>query len=201
MSTTVAHLRAVLEARRATDLARVHICIDRDQADTVTTLEAELENLQEVRQATLTKMKENQQAGDRRLGDSPVASIDKQIKTAEADLATAWQTAADNTMVVVLKALPPTGEGSYQEIFDAHTEEFETRDYPPAFCADLAAACYVRAETVDGDDVGYTWEELRPLLFHGDWERVWREALKHNRKSPLQDFSGRRSVSRRRAAK
>lgn len=198
---TVAELRAKIEARRTVDVARVPICIDRAQAQQITTLEAELVRLAELREATLAKAKEDSQRGDHRLGDSPVTSVDQQIKTAEADLDTAWTDAEDDTLIIVLNALPGSGEGSYQALIDNHAEEFSTDDTPTGFCEDLVGACYLRAETTGGDNLGYTWDELRPMLYHGDWERVWREAILHNRRSPQLDFSKRRSVSRRRAAK
>jgi hypothetical protein len=201
----VAELRAKIAARAATDLARVDICIDRAQAEKIADLEADITRLHDLRQETLTRAKEDSGRGDRRLGDSPVAPIDTKIKTAEADLDTAWETAVDDTVVVVLRALPPEGDNgtipSWQGLLAKHAAEFANEDYPAPWCADVAAHCFVRAETTDGDDLGYTWDELRPLLFHGDWERIWRQAIIHNRRSPKLDFSQRRSVSRRRAAK
>lgn len=197
----VAELRAKIEARRTTDLARVPICIDRDQAETITSLEADLVRLDELRAAKLTAAKEDSQRGDRRLGDSPVAPVDTKITETEAALDAAWDAAEGDTLIVVLKALPPAGEGSWQELLTRHADAFAAEDYPSAWCADVAAACYLRAETTSKEDLGYSWDELSELLYHGDWERIWRQAILHNRRSPKMDFSQRRSASRRRAAK
>lgn len=199
---SVAELRAKIAARRATDLARVDICIDRDQAQTITDLEERLASLDQQRTDTLAKAKEDSQRGDRRLGDSPVAKIDTAVAEAEAALDAAWDAAADDTVRIVLRSLPPEGEVSWQGFLVKHADLFGDADYPAAWCADIVAASYVRAETTTGEDLGYTWPEVvAELLFAGDYERVWRQAIIHNRKSPNLDFSKRRSVSRRRAAK
>ncbi|MEN0069430.1 MAG: hypothetical protein AAGC63_00335, partial [Propionicimonas sp.] len=203
----VASRRARIAARRANDLTKVPICIDRDQAQQIADLEQRLAALTELRQTTLTAQKDSEKGDIRLSGDRPVAKVDTDIKTVEDELAAAWDAAADVTFRIVLRALPPDGDEpgivTWQGLLDKHADGWVDDSPPTAWCRDIAEACFVRAETVDGDDLGMSWAQmLAEGLDHGEWERVWRTAMIHNRVVPPSlDFSKRRSVSRRRAAR
>lgn len=192
----LADLRARALSRTADAILRESLCLDDDLAEQVGVVAQQLDELQVKREATLAAMKDNK--GDVRLSSNPVADIDTQIKSLADELEKVRAAADDETIVVVFRRLLPA---RYEELVQSVRKDDGSVD-SAAFSDLLCRECYVRATSVDGEDLELSWDELvTGTLSHGDRDHLFTALLAHNRNSVALPFSPRRSASRGRAKK
>jgi hypothetical protein len=194
--TELADLRARALQRTQDAILREALCLDDDLAEQIGDLSDRLDQLNRAREKTLSDMKDNK--GDTRLASNPVADIDTQIRTADAELTKAREAADENTVVLVFRRLAPS---AYDKLLADNRNDDDTLDTIAMYNA-LCSASFIHATTVDGEDLGVTWAELaEQTLNHGDRETVGQRVVLHNRSSVVLPFSPRRSASRGRAKK
>lgn len=129
------------------------------------------------------------------------ADIDRLIESAQETVKAAEKQAIDAGEVVVLqfrRLSPAAYEEQVQEARSQARQQVkaknEHRNYDALFLTGLSAAllnqCYLRAETIDGEDLGISIDELRhDVMSHGDEERAEQHAMRINRTAHSVDFT------------
>ena len=119
---------------------------------------------------------------------SPTKEAEEKVAKAEAGLQAADDAASDDVLILTWRRLDP-------DAYDALVKQF-TPDgrldmlglYPA-----LAEACWYRAESGAGEDVGLSWPEARALLNNADRDAVYVGVLTLNRAPSSIPFSPRNS--------
>ena len=119
---------------------------------------------------------------------SPTKEAEEKVAKAEAGLQAAEDAASDDVLILTWRRLDP-------DAYDALVKQF-TPDgrldmlglYPA-----LAEACWYRAESSDGEDVGLSWPEALAMLNNADREVVYVGVLNLNRAPSSIPFSPRSS--------
>lgn len=130
-------------------------------------------------------------AGQRFDEAAPTFRMDREIADAEAAVAAAEDAARPDSLVLVFRRLPATGPGSYQELLDSATDKGSVN--LPALGEALLAACYLRTESCDGEDVGLSWGEAQVPLDHADIEALRMQIIGHHRIGAAVSFDPRSS--------
>lgn len=193
---SLAELRERALSRTQDAILRESLCLDDQLAERITSLSTRLDQLAARRESVLAAMKED--TGDRRLSSNPVAEVDADIKTVDAELSRARAAADDATIVVVFRRLQPA---HYERLVQSCRRDDGTVD-SAGFADLLCRECYVRTTSIDDEDLELSWDELvEKALSHGDSDHLFTMLLAHNQSSVALPFSPRRSASRGRAKK
>lgn len=186
MNSDLQSLRDRALNRTVNALHRESLCLDEDAAAQLEQLERALDAAKRKRQDELDKIADG--GGDARMAVNPVTDANQLIADIESDLERQREAAADDTIVLIHGRLKPA---DYDALLKAHTAD-DKLDLDE-FAADLAAKTFRRAESVSGEDLGLSWEELgESVLSHGDVERLHSAVIAHNRKAVVIPFSKKR---------
>lgn len=92
--------------------------------------------------------------GPTKLAEEAVAKAEAAVEAAEA-------AAAGDVVILTWRRLDPD---AYDDLVQSHSTGGRV-DFPALYTA-LLAACWHRAESADGEDVGLSWAEVRALLLN-----------------------------------
>lgn len=144
------------------------------------------------RQSQIDNQSDADRTGQRFDEETPTVRADLEVADAEAALSAAEEEARPESLVLLFRRLPATGEGSYQEALDAHTDD-KGVVRQAALSDALLSACYLRTEAADGQDVGLLFAEAMTPLDHGDVELLRAQIIGHHRIGASVSFDPRSS--------
>lgn len=167
----------------------VPVVLDRDLKYRLQEAQKTLAALQKDRDKIVT---DGAPTGQRYDEATPTARIDEQIAAAEQALTAAEDAVRPDSLVLIFRRLPATGPGSYREMLDAHADDKGVVNVVKLTDA-LLAACYLRTESADGEDVGLSFAEASVPLDHGDFEQLRTMLLSHHTVGTAVSFDPRSS--------
>jgi len=166
---------------------RYPLCLDEGRRAALDAATAELVRLQGEKVALDSVPPEQKHA--RSIGaKSPSQAIAELVAAAEDAVRAAEDAAADDMLILAWRRLDPD---AYDDLLAAHRTD--GRLDLVAFYPALAAACWWRAESADGEDVGLSWDDARRLLNNADRDAAHVGVLALNRAPATVPFSQRSS--------
>lgn len=200
MSDKIAALRELALSRNA-QLHPLHLILDDDLRDELATARNNLTQLQKARDEMASNGDLPPQQPESLADDTPPAAhIDRMITSAQEIVDAVQAEASESGSVVVLqfKRLAPA---EYQVVIDKAEraakkqarQDGETRTEGELFSLELnntlTPACYVRAETVDGEDLGIDFDQLTANVWnHADVDEARNHCIIINRKGNTAPF-------------
>ena len=167
------------------------IVLDREKKWAVEQAQRRIDSLQEMRDGIVQSPPEELRHSQRLDQASPTADVDKAIDEAIEKLEAAKNDARTDSLVLVFRRLPASGPGSYQEHSDAATTNGALNATKLGDL--LLEACYMCAESADGEDVGIEWAEALTIIDHGDLEQLRLQIIGHHRVGASLSFDPRNS--------
>lgn len=166
---------------------RLPLCLDDRLRADVDAAVSELAKAQNAL-AALASVPAEQKRAKSIAAKSPTKAAEDAVAAAEAALQAAEDAAAGDVIVLVWRRLDPD---AYDDLMRAHMTGGRldlVRFYPA-----LIEACWHRAESADGQDVGLSWLEARGLLNNADRDAAQVGVLNLNRAPSDIPFSPRNS--------
>lgn len=185
-------LKDRLRLRNESSVLKQTIILDEKLSAAVELERTRATQLDAKRELLLTRMKDGD-GGDIRLsGETELTTLDLERKAAAIAVEEAEAAAEDVTVVIKFGRLTPD---NYDKLLDdnTHDEQFELRDFKRA----ITLACYRGVESVDGESLEMTWEELTATLSSGERDALQEKVVEYNRAAVVLPFSGRNSGRRK----